>query len=366
MALLFGGSGISSGRSSTEITLQAGQTYLIPAGTWAIDIGPYTDYQVFDSQTNTWRVSGDPGGASKWIMSDGVNHRLANQSGCVVGATVTSGGAGYTSAPVITINSGGAKFTAVLGPVVNTITVVNGGTGYVYPPLVYINPPPAGGVAATAYSTISGGVVSSVTVTDQGAGYNTGVPLVTLTNDPRDTVGTGATAVASLTGTGTVAALLLTDPGTPSGISTSGTLPTITLTGGGYTTIATAVPVMAWSLTSYTVQSVGLGYITGGTVFFSGSTIASGTAIYTNPTIQKNVVRARPCNVGVLVSSGATTLVTGGTVYDGGVLPQGFTTLQTAVNAAQTGVLVSASAVNVGGITPVYGGTTDVAVLLPV
>lgn len=365
--LAFGGPGIQSGRSPITVALQPGQTFLLPAGTSALELGLYTKYQVYDGQTGVWRVAGDTGGASKWVQSDGINHRLANQSGCVVGATITSGGAGYTTAPVVTINSGGAKFTAVLGPVVNTITVVNGGTGYVYPPLVYVNPPPAGGVAASAYATISGSVVSSVTVTDQGAGYNTGVPLVTLVNDPRDTTGAGATAVATLTGTGTVAALLCTDMGTSSGISTAGTLPTITLTGGGYTTIAAAVPIMAWSATSYSVLSAGLGYITGGTVFYSATTVASGTATYTNPTIQKNGVRARPCNIGVQVSTGATTLVTGGTVYDGGVFPQAIVAgSQAIVGSAQTGVLVSASSTNVGGITLVYGGNNDVAVILPV
>lgn len=365
MALLFGGSGVSSGRSSTTIDLQAGQTYLIPAGTWAVDLGPYTDYQVFDLQTSTWRVAGDSGGASKWIMSDGINHRLANQSGCVVAATVTCAGAGFTTAPVVTVASGGAKFTAVLGPVVNTITVVNGGTGYTYPPQVYINPPPAGGVPASAYATLSGSVVSTVTVIDQGAGFSSGVPLVTLVNDPRDTTGVGAVGVASLTGSGTVAALLLTDMGTPSGISASGTLPTITMTGTS-TTAAVAVPVMAWSAivsggVAFTAVSAGVGY-TGTVAYITANSIASGTSQYTNPTIQKNAVRPRPCIIAAVVSGG-TVATTGSAIYDGGVFPQSPVAV---VQAPQVGALASASIVNVVIPTLTLGGTNDVAVLLPV
>jgi len=338
--------------------IQAGSSQLVPAGTWLLELGgayaSYITYEVFDSQTNIWRVAGDAGGNAKFIDSDGINHRLANRTGCAVAATVTSGGAGYTSAPVVTINSGGSKWTAVLGPVVNTVTVVNGGTGYVYPPQVYINPPPAGGVPATGYATISAGVVTSVTVTDQGAGYTGGIPLITLVNDQRDNVGAGATAIANMTGSGTVAALLCTDFGTPSGISTSGTLPTLTLTGGGYSTIATAVPVMAWTATAYTVTSGGSNLNT--FALINAYAVASGTAIYTNPTIQKLAVRSRTCVINATVSGGA--IVTGGTIYDAGIFPQNPTTFVTA-SAITTG----SSALNVG-LT--VGGTNDVAILIPV
>ena len=353
MALIFGGSGVGSGRNSTTINMQAGSSYLIPAGTWFLDLGPYTDYQVYDTQTGSWRTPGVSGPQTFWVSSDGVNHRLVIQTGCVVGATVTSGGAGYTSAPVVTINSGGSKFTAVLGPVLNTVTVVNGGTGYVYPPIVNVNPPPAGGVAASGYSTISGGVVTSVTVIDQGAGFSAGIPLVTLSNDPRDSVGTGATAVASLTGTGTVAALIPTDFGTPSGISTSGTLPTITLTGGGYTTIATAVPIMAWSATSYALTSAGSGYQS---AIITAVATASGTAIYNNPTFQKNSLRSQAASINGNVSSGA--LTTGGTIYTGGIYAQSPTVV---VIGATSG-----GATSVAIPTLTLGGNDDVALLLPV
>lgn len=350
MALLFGGSGIGSGRTPITIELTSGATYIIGSGTWAIDLDNYTTYEVLDQQTGTWRVAGAPGARNLWIDSDGNNHRLANTTGCVVGATVTSGGAGYTSAPVVAVNSGGAAFTAILGPVVNTIAVVNGGSGYTYPPLVIINTPPnAGGVAATAFAAIAAGIVTAVTVTDQGAGF-IGVPSVTLVNDPRDATGAGALAVATLTGQGTVAALLCTNHGTASGISTSGVLPTITLAGGGFSTVAAAVPVMDWSVTSYTVTSAGAGYVSAGATAFA---TASGSPTYTNPTIQANVVRQQAPMFGVLVSGGALTVGTA-IGQNGGHLPN-----------AGTAVVLS------GGTTPgsiglVYGGQNSTAILLPV
>ena len=78
--------------------------------------------------------------------------------GAVTAITVRGGGAGYVSAPVVTIASeGGVTATAtanVSGGVVTSITVVNGGTSYnaANPPQVSIAPPPpspSGGPAVT-------------------------------------------------------------------------------------------------------------------------------------------------------------------------------------------------------------------------
>lgn len=360
MAILFGGSGVGSGRTPLTLELQAGSTYIIPSGTWAVDLGPYTTYEVFDQQTATWRVAGAPGARSLWIDSDGNNHRLANTTGCVVGATVTSGGAGYTSAPTVTVNSGGATFTAILGPVVNTITVVNGGSNYTYPPLVLIGTPPNGaGVAASAYSTISAGVVSTVTVTDQGAGF-IGTPTVNLVNDPRDSTGAGATATASMTGQGTVAAVLCTNHGTPTGISTAGVLPTLTFAGGGYTTTAAALPVMAWTMTAYTVTSAGTGYVQAA---ITGFAAASGTPTYTNPTIQAGTCRARPPMIYATVSSNGTFLAASATsssslYWDGGVMPYLPTTVILGAPTVSTGTQALVGAT--------VGGINDVAIFKPV
>jgi hypothetical protein len=72
--------------------------------------------------------------------------------GFVVSATVTSGGSGYTSPPVVTILGGGgsgATATAtVSNGVVTGITIVSAGGGYTSTPTITIaNPPLAGGYA---------------------------------------------------------------------------------------------------------------------------------------------------------------------------------------------------------------------------
>ena len=356
--MFFGGTGVTSGRSGQTVELQAGSTQLIPSGTYVLEPGgaqaSYISYEVYDAQTGIWRVPGSTPNGPLWVNSDGINHRLANRTGCAVAANVTSGGAGYTSVPTVTINSGGSKWLAVLGPLVSTATVVNGGSNYTYPPIVNINPPPAGGVPATGYATITAGVVTSITITDQGAGYSAGAPLVTLTNDARDTAGSGATATIALTGSGTVAAILCTDFGTPTNISTAGVLPTFTIAGGGYTTIATAVPMMEWTATAYTVTSGGSTLNT--TALIQACAVASGTAAYTNPTIQSRSVRTRPCFINATISGGV--IVTGGTIYDAGIFPQNPTVFVTC-SAITTG----SSAISCG-IT--VGGTTDSVVLIPV
>ena len=354
MGIVFGGTGVSSGRTFLSETLQGGgSTFTIPSGTWRASLNKYLVYQELDQVTGAWRNAGAPGSPIQYLDSDGVNFRIANQTGCVVGATVTSGGSGYTSAPTVAVNSGGAAFVAVLGPYVSAGTVGNGGTGYTYAPNVVIQNPPTGGVPATAKATISGGVVSAITITDNGAGYNGGTPGIAIVNDPRDTTGSGATATATLTGSGQVVALICTNHGTSSGISTAGTLPTITFTGGGGTSAA-ATPIMAWTVTGIGVTTSGSGYPTNTLAF--GYSVASGTAQYTNPTIQSNYLLSRPAAVGVTISGGQ--LTTTATIYDAGINAQ----LPSMFLAAG----VSGSGSGGGVITATVGATDDTFLLYPV
>lgn len=360
MAILFGGAGVGAGRSPLTLNLLAGDVYIIPAGSWVVDLGLYTCYQVYDTLTTTWRTAGAPGTRTAWLQSDGNNHRLANTTGCVVGATVTSGGAGYTSVPTVTVNSGAATFTAVLGPVVNTVTVNNGGSGYTIPPLVIIQAPPSPGVQATANSTISAGAVSAITVTDQGAGYLAGTPTVSVINDPRDTTGAGCTASASMTGQNTVAAVLCTNHGTPTNISTAGVLPTLTFAGGGFSTVAAALPVMNWTATAYAVTSAGTGYIQAVIAAFAK---ASGTPTYTNPTIQNNACVNRPAYIFASTSSNGTILAAGATsstslYWDGGCLPYLGTTVILGAPSTSAGTQAL--------VTLTVGGLSDTAIMQPV
>ena len=73
----------------------------------------------------------------------------------VVGATLTSGGAGYVSSPAISFIGGGGTgagaYATVSGGVVTSITLTNQGSGYTNPPGLQIAAPPAAALAPTVF-----------------------------------------------------------------------------------------------------------------------------------------------------------------------------------------------------------------------
>ena len=363
---LFSGSGLTpslKGVVTNVVTLQAGQVQLIqPAGWYMIKPGKYTSLQQYDPITQIWRTigSGSTAAPVEYFYSDGVNYRLANQHGCAVGATLTNVGSGYTSAPAVAASAGGSVWKAIVGGAVSqTVTVSAAGTNYTYPPIVQISAPPAGGVQATAYCTLSGGTVSTVTMVDQGAGYAS-APTFVFVNDPREglngtTVGSGAAAVGSLTGSQTITALLCLDHGNPiaftAGSATS--IPTLTFTGGGGSSAAATV-LMAWGVVG--LQSASYGNGTSGIT----ATIAQITGVdqpptanstVLNPTIQNNVVKGRNCFLTTVPAAGVLPAYTAATVRDAGVYV-GTPLLSITMNQATTpGALV--------GALPVMGYVTS-------
>jgi hypothetical protein len=152
------------------------------------------------------------------------NFRLHWPSPTVSSCTITAGGSGYTSAPIV-------AFTGTPPPVnsVASVTITSGGSGFTSAPTVAFSG--GGGTGATAITVLTGAAVSSIIVTNVGTGY-TSAPTVAFTGG----AGTGATATAVLgthaTATATISAsvssLALTAAG---GAYTSS--PTVTFTGGG-------------------------------------------------------------------------------------------------------------------------------------
>ena len=322
MPLFYSGPGVTpslNGQVTNSINLQAGQVYPIPSGWFEAQLGKYTTLQEYDPITTTWRGAG-PGavpGSIVRVHSDGNNYRLANQTGCLVGVDVTTAGSGYTSAPTVTASTGGAILKAIVGGTLATaVTVTNAGTNYTYAPLVLFSPPPSPGVAATGYCTLSGSGVSTVTITDRGAGYSA-PPVITFQNDPREgqngvTQGSGAAAVATLTGAGTVTAILVLDHGTPLTAA-----PTITIAGGGGAS-AVAAPIMEWTITAYTVSSTTAGSGYAAPVIISAYDTALTAGAYLNPMTQTALVKGRRAEIIGAVASTAIT-ATGQVVWDGGI-----------------------------------------------
>lgn len=350
---MFGGPGIfpsQRGQPTNTWTLLASEVALIPAGNWLIKCGLYTQIQELDYTTDTWRNVGASGNTGfSYVTSDGNNFRIANTSGCAVGALVTNAGSAYTSTPTIAVSAGGSTWAAIVGGALGTITVSNGGASYTYPPLVQFQAPGYGlspaAVAASGYATLSAGAVSSITLTNPGAGYGY-IPNVILINDPRDTTGTGATATASLTGANTITAVLCTNHGT----GALATIPTLSFSGGGGSSAAATV-VMDWTITAYSATGAGAGYTAPVNVTGSGGLI-SGTAV--NPTNDTRLVTIRQANIQAALSATGIT-ATAQVVIDGGRYSAAPTALITTNYAPTT----------VATLTLTMGGATDTVLVFP-
>lgn len=139
--------------------------------------------------------------------------------GAVTSIAVTNGGAGYTSAPVVTISDSGtgagAAATAVLSPTgeIVEITVTDGGTGYSVGDAIVIS---GNGTGATAeVDTESAGVITAIAITSGGSGYTSA------------TVDASATGNGDATATATVGYSVATISVTSDGADyTSGTITT--------------------------------------------------------------------------------------------------------------------------------------------
>ena len=237
--------------ATNEITMAAGQALPIPGGDWAINLGKYTTLQYLDPVSGVWMgETAEPG--VNYVHSDGQNIRIANLTGCPIGAVITNAGTNYVQASTtVSASAGGSLWTAIVGGALNTsLSITSAGSGYTIAPIVLI-PAPTNvaltnpGVQATAYASISSGTVSGITVTNQGAGYLT-APSITLLPSPYDpNYGSivNATATATLTGSGTVTAVLCTNNGAP-----QASAPTLTIAGVGSSATATAT--MCWTATA--------------------------------------------------------------------------------------------------------------------
>jgi hypothetical protein len=354
------GSGLPTvlGRLITNLeSLAAGQTRILPAGPNAIDLGQYSVLQVYDPVRQTWRIVPRQIGSSiVFVECDGVNQRIANLSGCPVGAVVTNAGTGYTSAPTVTVSGQISTWQAIVGGLINTSqTVVSGGSGYTIPPRLVIPAPPAPGIQATGHVTISSGIVNSIVIDNQGAGYPS-APTCAFVTDPND-LGTAivpATAqTLAITGANTVAAVINTNPGLP-----LTAVPTLVFSGGGGSSAA-ATALCAFSVTGYTVSSGGSFHA--GTIIISGGGVVNTASVvptHTNPNIEQGIILPRPTKLTPALSSGA--IVASATtaplnVEDWGF---GFQLIPNAIPIDGTGLgttVVTTLAFTVGGQTDIIG-----------
>ena len=195
------------------------------------------------------------------LQASAANNAFLTLAG-TANANVYSGGAKIdTNGFAITIGQILKTTTGTTG--VTTIPVSNGGSGYIAPPVVAFSG--GGGTGATAVANLTGGVVTSITITSPGTGY-TSAPAITLAGG----VGTGGTAATlGIIGTGV--------NGAPDGGLTKIGLGTLTLSGANTYVGATTVNAGTLSLAgaANSNNATGTGAITvSGT---SGSNVASAT-----------------------------------------------------------------------------------------
>lgn len=301
-------------QGSNVLSLAPGQSVQIPAGDWIIDLGKYSILEFQDpvqsgsiSQTSgVWRPIRSQRGTFK-IFSDGVNYRISNLLGCVVGGVVTKGGTGYVQAStVVTPSVGNSTWQAIVGGRVTLPTCSIVGAGYGVAPIVYIPAPPAPGIAASAIATITAGAISGITMINEGAGY-TAAPAITILPNPFDpNIGsiTAAVAAAALTGAGIVNGVLLTNSGAP----VASTM-TLTITGGDNS--ATITPVFLTTLTALTAVAVGSGSITGAALTTIGG-LSTAVPVFTS----SNDFIPRQAQVQLSINAGQ---MTASTIIDGGM-----------------------------------------------
>lgn len=341
---------------SNQLAVQAGEIVLLPAGTFLVQTGQYSMMQFLDPVSGRWIEFDTTPEKTITVDSDGGNFRLANLTGCPIGALITNAGSGYTNGVgttatglTVTASAGSSVWVPVVGGAVNTsVTSAAAGTAYTYPPQVIIDAPPAGGLQATGYCTLSGTGVTSVTITNQGAGYST-APTITFINDFRDTTGSGASYTTALTGSGGLTALYPSNPGLAQTAAITFTFSPAS------TTAATAV--MNFAVTGYTVSAAGTTY-TAPVMVGSAAELVGGTSILTNPAYTTGLTLPRPARVLAAINTTTITAV-GATVIDGGV---GIQTIPTAIiQTAKTPALANAA-----GLVLTVGGQTDICVVQPI
>jgi hypothetical protein len=316
------------------IPLAGGQTYILPGGQgvagtfgsaiqgftgytltgqYLVNLGPYCSLQMFDSTQQIWRNIPAANGTPIFFSSDGTNYRLANTTGCPVGAIVTTGLGALTNGfntITVTPTAGSSTWNTIVGGSMPSglVSVTTTGSGYVYPPQLIFTPVNQGSspyIMPTAVAVLSGGSISSVTVLSVGAGMLS-PPSITVINRPGDTIGSGAVCLPpqSLT-TGSLAHMWPVNYGTPVTVA-----PTFTFTPAS--SIA-ATAIMNFTVTGISVVTAGasLGTSTAFMATTGPGSVPGGpetlTAIVSNSYYDKQCIFPRPAQVGFFAPAGAVT-----------------------------------------------------------
>lgn len=167
-----------------KIELASGGVWYFPPGEYIVNCDASTRIEFWDATDQLWRTFINPS-TGGYLSADGYNYRALNITGIVTSTTISNAGSGMTNGIGATVNgvtaaiaasdtTGGAlaTVTTIIGGTVAAPTITQAGSGFLVPPLVVIDPPPVGGIQATATCALSAaGVIASVTIQNAGAGY---------------------------------------------------------------------------------------------------------------------------------------------------------------------------------------------------
>lgn len=263
----------------SRIELPSGGMFYFPPGEYIVSNDTHCQIEFFDGQSQTWQIL-YPVSTGGYLSADGYNFRAHNIYGSATATTISTAGSGMTngigsaatgvSMGVAASDTSGyptVTLFPIIGGSVQAPTVTQGGTGFLVPPLIVIDPPPQGGIQATAYAVLSSGAISTVTMDNVGAGYTASpnfwiipqaasyqggpaggvaagvipspgivAPGNAVPGNQNTSQSTGALLTsAALTGSGTLTGIGVINPG--GGYTTAS--PTVTFTGGSGSVAAT-------------------------------------------------------------------------------------------------------------------------------
>lgn len=328
----------SNDPSSDRVALAPGEIFLLPAGNWLVSLGGYMVLQYKDPVTSGWvNGAGAAFTRTQYVTADGYNVRIANLTGCVVGANIVNAGSGYVQASTSITAIGGFNgavptFLPIVGGALAqsgsfTLSPTTSGAGYGVAPQIVIPPPPpasnnpngVGGMSASAYAVIASGTISAISITNQGAGYPVAPPVAVVPSpfDPNLSVGiTAATISLSLVGTGSICGVICTNNGSP---LPSGGLNSVTLALAGAGSSGSLSAIIMQTIVSGSVSGPGVGY---GTAEFGVTTIGgvpAASAIAVSPAGLRLSWLPRPAQIGITSANTSVSAGSPAVVYDGGL-----------------------------------------------
>ena len=178
------------GEGTARLALGSGGLFYLPPGEWIITVDASTQVERWDSTEQIWvAIESASANNGDYINSDGFNIRIHNITGVVSSNTISNAGSGMTNgigaaATGVSIAWAASNTTGyptatgyvIIGGTVAAPTVTQAGSGFLVPPAIVIDPPPVGGIQASAIAVMTAAGssgIASITMVNAGAGYVT-------------------------------------------------------------------------------------------------------------------------------------------------------------------------------------------------